>query len=415
MYYYLLLIAAAAMLTVVLGCASGEDGRFVRTVWGPLNDNMFRVNSPDTATSPYKDRPLAKQLGLMMMTIDEDPSAVTAAELYLELWGGHPGVANKRFSLNGSSEYPMGEVGTAEGHCTYSYPAYALKLSDLKVGENAFQFACVKGTSFWGHFLMRQAAVRFVLPTSHPRITSAGLADFSAAVVARADVNAESVRISLNVGADYAGRIASVEYQGRYAGYDENGNRDGNDWHGYTKDRKPIAIIDVAQEAPFEVSWDTSMLPDQPNLAVRAIVRFKDPADISYETPPVTLDLPARPGRVVMYPTTKMDKPFSTRVNRLKYATIHVADDPADIQRAQLHVVIWDGGSGGLADHFTLNGQAFEVAATGMHDVLYRILDIDPKLLRRGDNEIRVVSSTEHHGIEVLLPGPALVVRTATP
>jgi len=50
-----------------------------------------------------------------------------------------------------------------------------------------------------------------------------------------------------------------------------------------------------------------------------------------------------------------------------------------------------------------------------IRDRLYRILDIDPKLLRRGDNEIRVVSSTEHHGIEVLLPGPALIVRTATP
>ena len=38
-------------------------------------------------------------------------------------------------------------------------------------------------------------------------------------------------------------------------------------------------------------------------------------------------------------------------------------------------------------------------------------LPIDPAILRRGDNEIVVHSDTEHHGIEVLLPGPAIVVR----
>jgi hypothetical protein len=44
--------------------------------------------------------------------------------------------------------------------------------------------------------------------------------------------------------------------------------------------------------------------------------------------------------------------------------------------------------------------------------VLYRQITVDPRVLVRGDNWVRVLSDTEHHGIEVLLPGPALVVRT---
>jgi hypothetical protein len=32
--------------------------------------------------------------------------------------------------------------------------------------------------------------------------------------------------------------------------------------------------------------------------------------------------------------------------------------------------------------------------------------------LVKGVNVVRVLSNTEHHGIEVLLPGPALVIRS---
>ena len=73
-----------------------------------------------------------------------------------------------------------------------------------------------------------------------------------------------------------------------------------------------------------------------------------------------------------------------------------------------------EGPDGGAGDHktpFTLNGHPLPVAGKGRHDVLYRVLDVDPAILKRGANEIALVSDTEHHDIEVLLPGPALMVR----
>jgi hypothetical protein len=40
--------------------------------------------------------------------------------------------------------------------------------------------------------------------------------------------------------------------------------------------------------------------------------------------------------------------------------------------------------------------------------VSYQVIDVPLALLRGGENSLTVLSDTEHHGIEILLPGPAL-------
>jgi hypothetical protein len=82
--------------------------------------------------------------------------------------------------------------------------------------------------------------------------------------------------------------------------------------------------------------------------------------------------------------------------------------DPRQIGQAELHLVIWDGGAGTVRDAFTLNGHPLPVASgKSRHDVIYRQLPVDPKILKAGANQIELLADTEHHGIEVLLPGPA--------
>jgi len=407
--YVLLGTCLAGVLSMSNGCSSTEQGRFVRTVWAPLNSNRFRVNSPDTATGRYADRWEAQQTGLLTLAIDEDPSTVAAADLYLELWGGHPGVANKRVAVNGRTEHVLPEVGAAEKNCTYSYPAIPLNPADLKAGANEFQFTCERGSTFWGHYLLCQAAVRLTLPADHPSIVAAGLTAFTASV--RTRVEGETVHLSLNVPAPFVGRIAGVEYWGRYDGYDEDGDGVTDDWHGFTKNRKPVAILGVATGGGFPAAWDTSMVPDQAAAEVRAIVRFADPADLAYETAGAAVGLPARPASVTLHSVSEIDRPFWSRDNKVRKARIDLPMDPSEIERAQLHVAIWDGGSGGVQDHFTINGHAVPIAGEGHHDLLYRVVRIDPGILREGANEIRLLSSTKHHGIEVALPGPAFVVR----
>jgi len=85
--------------------------------------------------------------------------------------------------------------------------------------------------------------------------------------------------------------------------------------------------------------------------------------------------------------------------------------EPARSQAAHLHVRAWTGGPGRVQDCFTLNGRAFPVAEGNAHEPVYGWFPVEPTLLRRGPNLIRLLSDTEHHGIEILLPGPALMVR----
>ncbi|MEX1239987.1 MAG: hypothetical protein WEB30_09720 [Cyclobacteriaceae bacterium] len=195
----------------------------------------------------------------------------------------------------------------------------------------------------------------------------------------------------------------------------DNGNGQERDWHGYTKDKIPQNIIGQSEVAPFKFIWNTSMLAAQTHVKVMAEIHFKNATDISYVTPYFEgLQIPVRPNlRVDRFLSHDMPAPFWSRANRLKTCTIFADVVPKKIQRAELHVIIWDGGEGQVKDHFKFNGKALPLASGNhRHDVIYRVFEIDPSLIKVGENTIELLSDTEDHGIEVLLPGPALIVRT---
>ena len=389
------------------------QGRFVLRTWAPLIGNGFRVNGP-VIPPAYRKRWEGQQTGVMKIDLTGEPHLARRAELYLELWGGHPGTAGKRFRLNERAPYDLPEVGAERHHCTYSYPTIELDPRYLRSGENVLAFTCDSKNTFWPHYLIRAACLRQELAADHPAIAAAKLVDFSASVVAARD-EGESIRLSLKVPAETAGRIAAVEYHGRYRGFDENGDRADTGWHGFTKDRKPVGIIARAEAAPLEAVWDVSMLPDQDAVGVRAVVHFKDAPGIVYETAALRdVAMPPRTARVSLHYAPDCPRPFWSRAGRPKVCRIDLGGkfDPDRVAKAQLHVVIWDGGRGKTEKPFTLNRRPLPVAGAGRHDVLYRVIDVDPRILRPGKNEVRLLSDTDHHGIELLAPGPALIIRT---
>lgn len=408
---------------VSLSClAQQPEGQFWRTYWyqrgaefgNPGFDKRFHVNSPEAVVNPFSsNRPEVRENGMMLIPIQEDLRQIYRAELYLELWGGNPGTANKRVTINGRSTYPIQEVGTAAKNCTYQYPTIYLQPTDLVNGYNAIQFACDRGQSSWGHYIVDNAALRFEIKRDHADIKKAGLLGFNALIKAEAiSGNQEAIRLKLSSSDDSV--IASVEYQGFYYGYDENGDTITYGWHGMTKNKEPYAIIGTAKQYPFTVDWDTSMLPEQQEMAVRAIVHFKGQPELTYITPVIGGLFAIKPKgkKVALYPARDLPVPFLSRANQLKACTISIDVEPERIERAELHVVIWDGGAGNTKDHFLLNGHPVAIAGKGNHDILYRQIAIEPNWLKRGLNRIEVLSDTDHHGLEVLLPGPALMIRS---
>jgi hypothetical protein len=418
----LLASCATRSSTELSGSPDGAAvGRFVRTWWSPSRREGSPVtsNRVNTRVIPvqFKDRPEVQATNCVTIRMDEDPSHLESAELYLELWGGHPGTARKRFTVNGQGSYELPEVGTAEGHCTFSYPLVPLDRAHLRRGDNVFEFSCEQGTSFWGHFLFEVAAVRAVLRRDHPDLRATGWEGFRVRVQAEPRTGEpEFLKLSVQGPPEDLDRIDFVDFQGFYFGYDENGDGKTRDWHGFTKQKAPAGILGSSQGAPFQTSWDLTMVPDQKGMAVRALVHLRRPSGLVYETVPLEgLSTPPRdPSGVVLHASRDLPCPFWSRASRLRTCTIEIPENLCDLDRAELHVVIWDGGRGQTPAPFTLNHHELPVTGQGKHDVLYRVLPIDPNWLRKGPNVIEVLSDTEHHGIEVLLPGPAIVVRGRT-
>lgn len=393
---------------------------FLRPYWyergieygNPFYNTRFRVNSPETSIHPdFMFRSEARENGMMQILIEEDLCKVERAFLYAELWGGHPGTENKRVSINGRSTYQIPEVGTADENCTHSYPIISLKITDLVNGYNAIQFACDRGKSFWGHFIVDNACLIVILKNDHNDLKNFELTDFYPQIISE-NLDDEKVKICLSCPSSFMETISEVCYFGYYKGYDENGNCQTEDWHGFTKDRRPTANIGNTNTPPFEIFWDICMIPDQNNIAIGALIKFKETQNISCLTfSPKKIETPNRNNLIKLYDSNDLPKPFWSRANNKKTCNIYLDLEPDQIEKAEMHVVLWDGGRGTIDEHFKLNDFSIPVAGNGHHDIIYRIVDVDPKLLQKGLNEISLLSDTDHHGIEILLPGPALMIR----
>lgn len=396
-----------------------SEGRFLRFWWyepgaehgNPGFNSRFRVNSPETSLHPeFGSRTEARASGMMQIFMPEDPRTLESVDLYCELWGGHPGTANKRVTINGRSLYPLPENGTAAGHCTHSYPLISLRRDDVVNGYNALQFACDKGSTFWGHFIVDNACLRARLPRGHVDLKRLALEGFHAALRAEQE---GGERLAVWLESNAPERIARVDFQGFFEGYDENGDGLARDWHGFTKNRQPEAWLGSASSAPFRIEWDTGMIPGE-QCALRAGVAFRGAPDLVYETAPLEpVPLPRKQNaRVMCVAATSLPAPFWSRAGMRKEAVIELPVAPGKVRRAKLHIVTWDGGRGTVKHPFRINGQPVEVCGAGKHDVIFSVRELPPKLLEKR-NMAELVSDTDHHGIEVLLPGPALILRCA--
>jgi hypothetical protein len=218
--------------------------------------------------------------------------------------------------------------------------------------------------------------------------------------------------MSLSYPERYAKSIISVEYFGRYKGFDDNGNKLDNDWHGYTHDRKYINHIGQVTSPPFSLTWDTSMIPSQTGpMALKALVHLK--GGFNYRTEVLDgLIFPAGRNKVELYKCDVLPKPFWSRASNLQTVTINLPQNLANVESARLIIRIWDGGEGTIKDPFKINGHPYSITfGKANHDLVFTNVEVDIEHLKAGVNTLTLLSDTEHHGIEVLLPGPCLVLR----
>lgn len=405
------------------GFCSGQS-RFFRQYWMEYNSSINNTNSTGRPERPrVGDRRMstdpsnwsrqeAQVNGLIMINIPDTIHNIDHAELYLELWGGHPGTAGKRFQINGGQVYPIPDKPTSEHHCEYIYPVIPFDFRELVRGNNAIQFGCDRGATFWGHYIIDQLAVRCYLKVDNSLLVRTGLDKFRAVPSLKSKTISDIADISLDYPVNFKDQITAVHYLAKYSGYDEIGSGEYNGWHGYTHDRILKGHLGTSDTAPFSITWNTSMIPDQSGpIAIRALIEFKNGLFCWSETLD-GLTFPLNRKQVSLYYCSFLPKPFWSRAGQLKTASFHLKDDISKIESAELHIRIWDGGEGEVKEPFKLNGVPYSITSgKAVHDLVYKIIRIDKRILKQGLNEMQLFSDTEHHGIEVCWPGPALIVK----
>jgi hypothetical protein len=399
-----------------------EKKGFFREYWADFNAKLsnqaggkdrWRVNDRIASLDlELGERWEPQANGLVMITLDEKLKHLDAAELYLEMWGGHPHTSEKSCTFNGKGSYTLPQVGTDEGHCTYSYPEVPLTLHHLVSGTNALQFVCARGESFWGHFIIDRAAIRCFYKTAHPALESIDAGSFNPRITAASSEDA--ITLSLEVPEALKSMIERVAYFGHYRDFDDRGDGQEEGWHGYTHGREWTNHIGTASRPPFEVTWETEMIPDQENpVLLRAEIQFRN--GLKYLTGPQeapTLD--SRQYAVQLIKCTSFPKPFWSRDGEKKEAVMHIDADRDQIEKAMLYVKIWDGGEGTVQHPFLINGHPYPITSgQSIHDVVFTKIPVKSEHLKRGENVLTVLSDTEHHGIEMLLPGPCLKLKVS--
>lgn len=402
---------------------------------GTLNrriNSRFRVNDPYAATHPsYYNRKEPLGNGLMLITFDEALREIDAARIVIEGWGGHPDTTNRRLSVNGRSTYSLPVANNNQ--CNQLQLSLPINITDLVRGENAIQFAVDGEETFWGHFIIDECALDARLMWNDPRVVSIQSLGGMPPAPFVAPLSDESFELTFPVADTVAFEIDAVHYIGFYEGYDENGDGLSRDWHVATKKKVPFGHIGTSRSAPYPIVWDTSMLVAQSDVKVIALVEFHNTGEVAQEEsrrfssddpywksqglyyqsgPTETFSITHPDGISVAYVRSeKLSTPFWSRVNREKTCEFHLPVPIESIQTATLSNLCWDGGAGDESEYFTLNNYFLPIADNGNHDTIYRVLDVPPNILQQPINRARLKSSTEHHGIEILMPGPMLTIR----
>ncbi len=375
------------------------------------NGNWWRVTDPDAGhpgAAAFLPNPVLE------INIDDLEGAVRA-EVLMDIWGGHAGTSGKKFRLNDHTWMEVPDVPTIskspECYMTEYNVILDLPLQYLREGKNIFEGTSGRQTCYdfkWGQWGWYVMMVRIYYGPDKPH--TAGQITWPASGGSISE-NPEIV-----ISPEDPGNVNEIQVIGKYYGYDENGDGLYLDWHHAYHGTEIEGHIGSLIQSPYHLTWDTRFIPDQDPAGISLVARIRDSSGIWYVTEIVdNIHLQRADSlSVKMYTSYDIPEKFTVRAGK----TLSCKNGIETLDKAmscRLYHRTWNAGddhaAGGHIDKpLSINGHHFKCYGKN-HFYALSTVEIPVSNLIEGINEITYTSDTEHHGIEILWPGPAFIIR----
>lgn len=423
LFHTMLSIVAVMLLLSTDGELKGADspeflkpGSIYRTYSTHLRSkNDWRVTDPKVRNEGGLEFLPNPKLSLNGVELED----VTHADLLIAHWLGHSGSLGQVFTFNDSPEMniplnPNLPSPKREKYLNMDNPVFPLDPKYIKrdnIFSGSFE-AAFQGKRSWGQWGWYHLYLHTYLAPSHPHP--------SVRIVNLKPGDSFSDHPAIQIEAQSPAGIKRVEVFAKYTGYDENGNNQFNDWHGYFYNEEPQEHVgsiagDAKKDGLYEIRWDTAWVPDQRAGEVSLIARALDNKGIwSVSEAVADLTLKRSAYSIKMYTVDPDQIPTSlVRDGRSATMEITIPDDLTNASDARIAMRTWNGFNN-EQKHTPLSlngGEPLKVIDGADHDYAFELEPLPHGSLRKGINTLELSSTTIHHGCEVLIPGPAILVR----
>jgi hypothetical protein len=350
-----------------------------------------------------------------------DLQGATRAELVIDHNIGHVGTTGKKVRFNGNAWLTLPELGSGNGipagHNGQCYsqqhnPTIQIPLSHLVQGTNYFQGTSAAQTCYdfgWGLWAWYEVLVRVYYGSSKPHPTGSITSPSAGATIGE----------NPTVAATTSAGAAQVDFLAYYDGYDSDGDGVSQEYHyNYHRTKPETAVLmkghvgsDVT--SPFSVTWNTDLVPTQSGIKILARIKGSD--GTWFITNPVTGLTLQRSGYVRIYRAYDMPERFWVRAGAgrsPKSVHFNITDNIAHATSVKLVVSTMDADHVAERANYQMKVNNYILPYFGQdHWYSLDALTIPLNQVLQGTNTFTVASTTVHHGIEILWPGPALVVR----
>jgi hypothetical protein len=355
----------------------------------------------------------------------DDLQHAIGAEALLDRWGGHRGTINKRIRFNDHDWITVPEIKAVPADIRpemlmfQDNPVVEVPLEHLLEGENIFDADCDEAGGFgWGQW----GLYSLVLRVYYDREKKGDNFAISGEISSPASGQSIDDHPTIEVSAEAPLGVARIDVLAAYDGFDEDGDGIFDGWHesrfqlvrGEANEIRDH--VGTLWKKPYRLIWNTHWVPDQKPGDISLIARIQDSRGYWYVSEPVAdLSLNREDVNVRLYRARGVPEDFAVRVEETKecFFDIPTSDRISQATEAALHLRTWHGWDG-HHEPLRINDHVMPVDGKN-HFYDYDLLPFPPSALHSGENSFRIHSKTQHHMLEVLWPGPALVVRTPKP